>query len=507
MDYLGSPKAQNMIDQNLPFETLITVDKSAALPVYLQIANSIIALIKAGLLKPGSKIPSSRLLAEQLGLHRKTIVAAYDELVTQDWLETIPRKGVTVSAKLPQFQPKSFKQLAIVNSYQQKTTSFFLKVKQPFTAMAPGHHFQLVVNDGFPDARLAPIESLLKQYRSLLRKSYSQHAFMLGEPSGAYNLRTEIAAYISKTRAIHISAENILITRGAQMAIFIAARMILKPGSTVIVGEPGYFMANNIFEHFGANLIKVKVDEHGIDVDAIERICKKKRPDMLYIIPHHHHPTTVTLSAERRLKLLEIIREYDLPVVEDDYDYDFHYSKSPILPLASADHKGYVVYSGSVTKSFASSVRIGYLVAGKAFVDQASGIREMIDIRGDVLMEEALAVLYRNGDMQRHLHKVVKIYQERRDYLCSLLETELNGMVAFVRPTGGMAVWVTFAGNYPLTAIAKRVAKLGVFISDGSMYNTDSTNYNSVRIGFASMNLPEMHELVNALKQCMHGDN
>ncbi|MCF8448430.1 MAG: PLP-dependent aminotransferase family protein [Taibaiella sp.] len=493
-----------MIDQNFAFETHITIDKSVALPVYRQIANSIITVIKGGLLKPGSKIPSSRQMAERLGLHRKTIVAAYEELITQGWIETIPRKSITVSTKLPEFKPKSFKEVEVVNSYQQKTTNFFLKVKQPFTAGGAAQHFQLVMNDGFPDARLAPIENLLKQYRALLRKSYAQHAFMLGGASGAYNLRTEIATYISKTRGINIAAENILITRGAQMAIFIAARMILKPGSTVVVGDPGYFMANNIFEHFGAKLIKVKVDEHGIDVDAIERICKKKRPDMLYIIPHHHHPTTMTLSAERRMRLLEIIRAYNLPVIEDDYDYDFHYSTAPILPLASADHKGYVVYTGSVTKSFASSVRIGYILAVKAFIDQASGIREMIDVRGDVLMEEALAGLYRNGDMQRHLNKTVKIYQERCDYFCTLLETELNGMVSFIKPTGGMAVWVTFAAGYPLTAIAKKAAKLGIFISDGSMYNTNTTNYNSVRIGFASMNIQEMHELVSVIKQCVH---
>ena len=136
----------------------------------------------------------------------------------------------------------------------------------------------------------------------------------------------------------------------------------MKPGAAVIVGEPSYRMANMIFEHFGARLIKVPVDDNGIDVDAIENICKKKRPDMLYVIPHHHHPTTVTLSANRRMKLLDIIRNFKLPVIEDDYDYDFHYNKTPILPLASADHNGYVLYIGSITKSFASSVRIGYLV-------------------------------------------------------------------------------------------------------------------------------------------------
>jgi len=130
---------------------------------------------------------------------------------------------------------------------------------------------------------------------------------------------------------------------------------------------------------------------------------------LLYVIPHHHHPTTVTLSADRRMKLLDIIRNHKLPVIEDDYDYDFHYNRTPILPLASADHNGYVLYIGSITKSFASSVRIGYLLAGSEFIWQAARLREMIDIRGDVLMEEAMAILFKNGDMQKHLKNAVKI--------------------------------------------------------------------------------------------------
>ena len=127
--------------------------------------------------------------------------------------------------------------------------------------------------------------------------------------------------------------------------------MILSPGSTVIVGDLNYVLADRLFEQMGAKLIKVKVDENGIDVDEIENLCKKSTPDLLYIIPHHHHPTTVTLSKERRIKLLDIIRQYRFPVIEDDYDYDFHYENSPILPLASADHNGYVIYIGSISKT------------------------------------------------------------------------------------------------------------------------------------------------------------
>jgi GntR family transcriptional regulator/MocR family aminotransferase len=491
-----------MVVQVLPFRTLLFVDKNSSLAVYKQIANGMIQLIREGMLKPGSKIPPTRQMAVLLQLHRKTIIAAYDELVAQDWVTAMPRKGMMVSARLPEVKPRTFKANMNVDPYAAKTESFYRKIieAQPNPNLLE-RSYRLTINDGFPDARIAPIDSLLKQYRVFLKKSHMQGLFMSSDAAGAYSLRCEIASFLSKTRAIQIESSNVLITRGAQAAIFIAARMVLKPGSTVIVGAPNYLFANNVFKHMGAKLIKVNVDEHGIDVDAIEKICKKKRPDLLYIIPHHHHPTTVTLSAQRRMQLLDLIRAYQLPVIEDDYDYDFHYNKSPILPLASADHGGYVLYIGSVTKSFASAIRIGYLVGSAAFVQQAAGLREMIEIRGDVLMEEAMAVLYKNGDMQKHVHKAVKLYQERRDFFCNLLSNELGDMVHYQKPSGGMSVWVTFNEPYELPKIAAGVAKSGIRMNDGQLYNTENVNYNALRMGFASMNESEMVDVVSCIKK------
>jgi len=247
--------------------------------------------------------------------------------------------------------------------------------------------------------------------------------------------------------------------------------------------------------------MKVKVDENGMDVDEIEIICKKKRPDLLYIIPHHHHPTTVTLSPERRMKLLHLIQYYQLPVIEDDYDYDFHYDNCPILPLASADHKGFVVYIGSITKTLAPSIKMGYIVASKAFIWQSAQLKKMMEIRGDVLMEESLASLYSSGEMQRHITRSVKLYKIRRDLFCELLHRELGDMVHFNKPLGGMAIWTTFDQRYPLVELSRKLAIQGIYMNDGSRYDTGGIAPNSLRIGFASMNEKEMKHFVEALSQ------
>jgi len=484
----------------LPFKTLITINKNASQPVYQQIANNLVRLIRDGILKPGSALPSSREMAQQLQVHRKTVVSAYEELYTQDWIETIPRKGVYVSNHLPEIKPRTFKAVMKGSAYTNQTGLNFSKTSTFKSLSQKEDTHKLLITDGFPDPRIAPVDELMKTYRDLFKRPSMQKLIMYGHIAGSENLRKALVQFLSNTRGLNIGVENIMITHGAQMAIYMAAGMLIKPGSITIVGEPNYFMANMIFENFGAKLLRVNVDENGIDVDAIEKICKRKKPALLYIIPHHHHPTTVTLSADRRMKLLQIIRENNLPVIEDDYDYDYHYSSSPIIPLAGADHGSNVIYIGSLTKTLAPSVRLGYMVAPENFINRSKDLRKLIDIRGDDILEEAMAVLFSNGIMQRHLKKSLKLYHQRRDIFCSLIEKDLNGVVSFVKPAGGMAVWAKFNKKYSLPAIAKRVSAKGLYMTDGLFYNSGNVEYNALRMGFASMNEDEMKEAFHIIK-------
>jgi len=260
----------------LPFKTLIPLSKNPATPVYRQIANGLVSLIRNGIIKPGSSLPPGREMAAHLQVHRKTIVAAYEELNAQDWIEIFPRKGVWVSNLLPDLKPRTFKAATKASGYADNTGFTFQTLGSVSSQAAKAGDHRIILNDGFPDARIAPLDLLFKEYRDLLRRRGVERSMMYGGQAGSMNLRAAIAQFLSETRGISIRVENVLTSHGAQMAIFMAARIILKPGSTVIVGEPNYFMANMIFEQFGAKLIRVPVDDNGIDVNAIEKICKKK---------------------------------------------------------------------------------------------------------------------------------------------------------------------------------------------------------------------------------------
>ncbi len=497
---LNHPKFNNMTVQTLPFSNLIAIDRRSATPVFRQTANGLMNLIRSGKLRPGYQLPASREMAGMMKLNRTTIVAAYEELRIQGWIEVMGKKGMFVSKQLPVINPKTFKAEALDGSFSSEKPDFYRQVsftRPPSQELKP---YQLIINDGYPDQRIAPLNAIFNRYKALLSRAYLHGMLMTGNSAGSLALRTELAAFLSKTRALSIGSENVLVTHGAQLAIFTAASMVLKPGSKVIVGDLNYILADKLFEQLGATLIKVKVDQHGMDVDEVERICNECRPDLLYIIPHHHHPTTVTLSAERRMKLLDLIRRYKLPVIEDDYDYDFHYENSPILPLASADHKGYVLYIGSISKTLAPTIRLGYLIGSEDFIWQASKLKQLVEIRGDVLFEESVGHLFNTGEMQRHIRRSVKLYRQRRDQFCELLAASLGDIARFTVPQGGMAVWTTFNTEYSIPELSKRLAVKGIYMNDGSLYKYN-TNVNGIRLGFASLTADEIRNFTRTLKE------
>jgi GntR family transcriptional regulator/MocR family aminotransferase len=197
------------------------------------------------------------------------------------------------------------------------------------------------------------------------------------------------------------------------------------------------------------------------------------------------------------MRLLELAAKYKFAIIEDDYDYDFHYASNPVLPMASLDHHGNVIYVGTLTKTLAPAIRVGFMVAPENLINAAAYRRRWIDRQGNTLMEVALAQLYRNGTMARHIRKVVKIYHERRDHFCETLKDKLGDRISFKVPDGGMSVWTTFK-DADVKQVSINAAKKGLIISDGRVYNLYK-NYHATRLGFASLNLKEQEKALDIL--------
>ncbi len=492
----------------VPFKSLIQLDKSLDTPVFIQLSNQLGQLIRQGALRPGQRLPGTRQFGQLLHLNRQTIVAAYEEGVAQGLLESRAGSGTYVAAHFPEVKPQALDHSYALSSRYSATTN------------QPGYAFEspdflarpvltntvgLRLDDGFPDIRLAPMEELGRAYRSYFRWGNPQQHFGYADTKGHPLLREQLSIHLNETRGLRTTPDNVLITRGSIMGLHLTCQVLLRPGDAVVTGETTWAGATMNIQKTGASVLTVPVDQHGIDVEKLADLCQKRPIRMVFVTPHHHYPTTVTLRADRRVRLLQLAEQYGFAILEDDYDYDFHYLSRPILPLASADQRGMVVYVGSLTKSVAPAFRIGYVVAPTALIDELARLRRIIDRQGDPMLEFAIGQLFKTGDMKRHFRKALRTYHARRDRFCDLLTTELSNAVTCTKPDGGMAVWTLFDPAIDMELLAQRAGRAGLFLSSGVSHNPPGQRLNGTRLGFASSTEDELEQSVAVLKKVRKG--
>ncbi|MCF0203603.1 MAG: PLP-dependent aminotransferase family protein [Bacteroidaceae bacterium] len=442
-----------------------TADRSV--PLYMQVANTIQAIIDRGGLRPGDALPGSREMAEHLDVSRKTVVSAISYLLRKGSIVNKPRIGMFVA------EPPVI----------------------PDSSAEPAPRTLLTIDDGLPDTTIVPFAELSRAYRQLFNRAARWQMLGYTQPYGHQRFREAVAKMLNLSRSLTVSPDNICITRGSQMALYLISHALLQPGDTIIMENPGYPRAYDTFLQAGLKIIPVDVDEHGIIVDDIEQIMRHTCINAIYLTPRHQFPTTVTLSARRRQQLVRLVRMYQFYVVEDDYGCEFHFSGPLLSPLYTQLPPDYAIYIGSFSKLLAPAIRIGMMAASEAAIRKVGELRSLIDMQGDNSMEQAILDLIEQGALRRHLKESTKLYVRKKNHLCKLLAT-LGDKVRFCNPTGGLAVWVTLpqlritAGD--LTArLAKNYVAAPVF--------TLPTGEVGIRIGYASLSYTDIEKLVSIL--------
>lgn len=480
-----------------PYESFILINRNSEISIYMQISNQLINAIQRGVLPFGIKLPGTRALSIILNVHRNTIVAAYDELFAQGWVESLPNKGTFVIGKNQEkpFQIKDFEKNNL--EHYPKSTGFSFKTSNILDNPFEYSDCEYIFNDGVPDIRLTQIDHHSRIYSSILKRK--AHKIGQYNQDGSEFFKKNLSQFLNLSRGLPISKNNLLITRSTEMSIYIVSEILLAEDDIVLVGELSYFSVNMIFQKAGVNIQSISIDEEGINVEEVREACKKQKIRMLYLTPHHHYPTTVTLSAKRRLELLNLANEFGFIILEDDYDYDFHYDKSPILPLASADTNGMVIYIGSFGKSLVPGFRTGFIVAPENLMIEMRKYLGIIDRQGDVLMEHVLGEMIAEGEINRYLKKSLKTYQERRDYFVSLLEQNLGDYIDFQKPSGGLAVWMKWKIPVNLMQLSRNCAQNNLFIPKTLLYQ--NKNLTAMRLGFGNLNLTEMDKSIEILSE------
>jgi len=473
------------------------IDRCSNEPLFLQLARAITSDVRRGRLSPGTLLPGSRSLAGTLEVHRNTVLAAYRELEAEGWIESSPRRGVFVSNSLPDPKPKRFARVSTRHKTPSSALPIDLRPGPEPREWVPDPKGALVMGGGIPDVALVPVELVSRAYRRVLR-SKARSVLSYGDPRGHASLRSELADMLSATRGLAIRADDIVITRGSQMALDLIARSLFAPGDIAAVESFGYGPAWEAFRRAGADLVPVPVDEEGVVVSELEKLVARTPIRAIYVTPHHQYPTTVVMTAGRRLALLSLARKHRFLIIEDDYHHEFHYDGRPVLPLASVD-SGVVAYIGSLSKVLAPGLRLGYVVAAKPLLERVTTHRLYTDRQGDHAVECTIAELFRDGDVQRHIRRAKRVYQQRRDLLASELVRQLGDTVSFSMPAGGMALWTKVEGGVNVDAWAKRSAAKGVVFLTGQSFAFDGKSRPYVRLGFGGLTESQLREAVRRM--------
>lgn len=480
------------------WELVIDLDRDAALPPFLQIARSLAADIRRGRLRPGDRLPGSRRLAASLHVHRNTVLAALAELMAEGWIETTQGRGTFVTRAIPDHRGRPFSRRLGIRAHVPTRVAFALP--EPPVAYRPPllPRGTLNLSNGAPDVRLVPARSIGRAYRRVLALRGAD-LLAYGGPEGHPALRSALASMLANTRGLSVAADDVLVTRGSQMALTLAARALVRPGDVVAVEQLGYRPAWEAFRAAGATVVPVAIDRDGIDVEALKKLARRTTLRAVYVTPHHQYPTTVTLKAARRLALLALARAERIAIIEDDYDHEFHYDGRPVLPLASADVTGLVVYIGTLSKILAPGLRVGYIVAPPAVLQSVAAIRSLLDIQGDLATEAAIATLIEDGELQRHVARVRRVYANRREILANSLRRAFGEGVDFTLAGGGMALWVHVRMSVDVDVWARRSLECGVSWYTGRRYAFDGQPRPFARFSFAWLNERELPEAVKRM--------
>ncbi len=458
-------------------------------PMFQRIARAIVDDVGRGRLVAAQRLPGSRVLADALGVHRNTVLAALAELEAQGWIVTRPARGTFVADTLPEITPPR----GAAARRRSGGVGFPLPIEPRLELRVTGEvaRGELHLSAGVPDPRLFPVDALARAWRRAVRRD-GRRLLTYASPEGHPALRGALADMMRSIRGMACVADDVLITRGSQMAIDLCARGLLAPGDRVAVEALGYRPAWDALRLAGAVLVPVAVDGGGLDVAALGRLAARRGLRAVYLTSHHQYPTTVTLGAARRLELATLARRHRLLVLEDDYDHEFHYEGRSVPPLAAADVGGHVVYLGTLSKILAPGLRLGFVIAPPPVIARLAALRAAMDRQGDRPMEAAVAELIEDGELERHVRRMRTTYLARRDALVAHLRARLGSALAFDVPRGGISLWTRVAPDLDTARWLAACAARGVHVSPGSRYTFAGDDPGAFRLVFAPLTLPEL---------------
>jgi GntR family transcriptional regulator/MocR family aminotransferase len=423
-------------------ELLVQLDRGRPEPLHRQLAEALRGLIRAGRIRPGSRVPSTRVLAADLGVSRRLVVDTYEQLVAEGFLVSRRGSGTTVA--------------------RVDTTA-----EAPPGEVDATPRYDVDFVPGAPDLVGFPRDSWLRALRQGLSQA-SSDLFGYVEPEGIPSVRVALSEYLGRTRGVVADPTRIVVCSGVTQGVGLIAQLMRRRGAVPLAMEdPGFWIHRIVLQHNGIKPVPVPVDDDGIDVAAL----RETRAATVLTTPAHQSPTGVVLSSSRRAALLEWSRAGNL-IIEDDYDAEYRYDRAPVGALQGLGPDR-VIYVGSASKTLVPGLRMGWMVLPPELVDPAIELKNLADAGNSVMDQIAFAQFLASGGYDRHLRQMRRRYLTRRNALLGALNRYLP-QATVLGAAAGVHLTVVFPRGYPIRDLVHRAAESGVRVEPLSAFYADA---------------------------------
>ncbi|PKM50301.1 MAG: PLP-dependent aminotransferase family protein [Firmicutes bacterium HGW-Firmicutes-7] len=477
----------------------ITIDKNNKAPIYMQIKVEIKKRIYSGELMPYELLPSERKLADELGVNRSTVLNAYRELKAEGLIDSHIGQGTQIMP-LENNEEKSVKQPVFPISWHHMLSQEALRAQDTslINMMKVSSKDKLIsFAAGIADPALYPIKSF--EAVSSIVNAYSYEPFLHTPVKGLYLLREGICK-LMESKGISPVPEEVIVLSGSQQALDLIARNYLDMGDTVIVEEPTYLGALQIFKAAGVKVIGVPVHSKGIRMDILEALITKHKPKFIYTMPTFQNPSGSVMDMAHRLKLLELSYTYQVPIIEDDAYSALRYNGNEIPTLKALDKRGNVLYLNTFSKFLLPGLRIGWLCGPVTVIKQLAIRKQMMDLHANSLGQWLITEYLKNNQLDEHITKIIKVYRIKRDTMVNALQQYAPEGVKWSIPEGGFYIWCELPERIDSKNLLMKAIEAGVAYVPGETFYSGKQGQNFIRLNFS---FPSCDDIKKGIKILM----
>lgn len=444
----------------------IQIDKSKKVPLYKQIVEQIQEQIVSGEIPDGFQLPSERQLADALGVNRTTVLNAYKELKAEGFMAAHVGRG-TVAVKGANhgmnrgscYREPMWEHL--YSDYLKNHSGFNINKYLEIANRKDVISFAA----GIASFENPPITAFKGMEEAVLE---NPKALLVSPVAGFSSLRRVMSAYMQK-RGCFCQPSEIMIISGAQQGIDLVGRALINPGDVVLLEEPSFFPAIQVFRAMGAKIMAIPMEDDGMNVAILEQLLARYRPKLIYTMPTYHNPCGTSMCMAKRVRLLELANKYAVPVLEDDPYSELSYEGRAASPLKSMDKSGCVIYLSTFSKTIYPGLRLGWVCANKRLISQLLNIRQLMDLHSSCISQQIAERFIVSGEMEKYLNVICKEYGERRNLMADALRQYAPPGLIWTKPAGGYYLWCKLPEGLSADALTGRAAEKGVAVLSGGI--------------------------------------